>query len=213
MLDGEIHTEGAVGVLLPPGSGATAVVSQGCRPVGTPMVVTKADHRVVLELAGRPALERLAELVGGLTEEDRTLARRGLHVGWVIDEHKERFERGDFLIRNLIGGNKEAGALVVAGPVEIGSTFQFQVRDAGQCRRGSPPAARRARRLRRPAVHLHRPRVAPLRPGRSRRRAGRRPHRWRHRGHVLCRRGGSGRRPQLRPRLHRLGAALPLTFA
>jgi small ligand-binding sensory domain FIST len=130
VLDDEIHTEGAVGVLLPPGSGATTVVSQGCRPIGSPMVVTKAEHRVVLELAGKPALERLAELVGGMTDSERDLARRGLHVGWVIDEHKDRFERGDFLIRNLLGGNKEAGALVVGGPVEVGATVQFQVRDA-----------------------------------------------------------------------------------
>ncbi len=130
VLDGEVHTDGAVGVLLPSGSGATTVVSQGCRPVGSPMVVTKADRRVVLELAGKPALDRLADLVAGMSEQERDLARRGLHVGWVIDEHKERFERGDFLIRNLLGGNKEAGALVVSGPVEIGSTVQFQLRDA-----------------------------------------------------------------------------------
>jgi small ligand-binding sensory domain FIST len=130
VLDETIHTDGAVGVLLPPGAGASTVVSQGCRPIGAPMVVTKADHRVVLELAGKPALERLAELIGGLSESERALARQGLHVGWVIDEHKERFERGDFLVRNLLGGNKEAGALVVAGPVEVGSTVQFQVRDA-----------------------------------------------------------------------------------
>jgi small ligand-binding sensory domain FIST len=130
VLDGEIHADGAVGVLLPHASGATTVVSQGCRPIGTPMVVTRADHRVVLELAGKPALGRLAELIGGLSESERDLARSGLHVGWVIDEHKERFERGDVLIRNLLGGNKEAGALVVAGPVQVGSTVQFQVRDA-----------------------------------------------------------------------------------
>ena len=130
VLDGEIHTDGAVGVLLPDGSGASTVVSQGCRPVGTPMVVTRAEQRIVFELAGKPALERLADLVGGMSEHERVLARRGLHVGWVIDEHKEHFEQGDFLIRNLLGGNKEAGAIVVSGPVEIGATVQFQLRDA-----------------------------------------------------------------------------------
>lgn len=130
VLDGEVHTDGAVGVLLPPGAGAATVVSQGCRPVGEPMVVTRAQHNVVFELAGKPALERLAEVVNGLSIEERDLARRGLHVGWVIDEHKARFEQGDFLIRNVLGGNKEVGAIVVSDRIEVGTTLQFQIRDA-----------------------------------------------------------------------------------
>ena len=38
------------------------VVSQGCRPIGRPLVVTRAERNIVYELAGRPALERLLEM-------------------------------------------------------------------------------------------------------------------------------------------------------
>jgi small ligand-binding sensory domain FIST len=130
LLDGAIYDDGAVGVALDPDVTATTLVSQGCRPVGEPMIVTRAERNVVFELAGKPALDRLGELVATLTPDERALAQRGLHLGWVIDEHKDRFERGDFLIRNLIGGNRDAGALVVGARMEVGSTVQFQLRDS-----------------------------------------------------------------------------------
>jgi small ligand-binding sensory domain FIST len=94
------------------------------------MTVTRAEGQVVYELAGRPALERLVELLGALSEEDRALAQQGIHLGHVIDEHKLEFERGDFLVRNVLGGDREAGAIAVGGDVELGATVQFQVRDA-----------------------------------------------------------------------------------
>ncbi|MGH9184861.1 MAG: FIST signal transduction protein [Acidimicrobiales bacterium] len=131
VLDGEIHTDGAVGALLPPRVAPVAVVSQGCRPIGDPMTVTKAERNVIYELAGRPALERLAELLEQLSPADRDLASSGVHLGRVIDEHKLDFTRGDFLIRTVLGGDREVGAIAVGDVVEIGSTVQFQVRDAG----------------------------------------------------------------------------------
>jgi small ligand-binding sensory domain FIST len=130
LLDRTVYSDGAVGVRLDGAVTATTVVSQGCRPVGEPMIVTRAERNVVYELAGKPALERLGELVAGLAADDRVLAQRGLHLGWVIDEHKDRFERGDFLIRNLIGGNRDAGALIVGDRIDVGSTVQFQLRDS-----------------------------------------------------------------------------------
>ena len=130
VLDGGHFTDGAVGALLPSMPSLGAVVSQGCRPIGTPMTVTKSDGRVIYELAGRPALERLVELLEHLEPADRALAQRGIHLGRVIDEHKIEFDRGDFLIRTVLGGDRDAGAIAVGDEVEVGSTVQFQVRDA-----------------------------------------------------------------------------------
>lgn len=130
LLDQTVHHDGAVGALLPPGVRVTPIVSQGCRPIGDPMIVTRSERNVVYELAGRPALERLAEVVNGLSPDDRALAQRGIHIGRVINERKLDFEAGDFLIRNVIGGDRSVGALAVGDVVEIGSTVQFQVRDA-----------------------------------------------------------------------------------
>jgi len=131
VLDDEVIEEGAVGVLLGPGVQVTTVVSQGCRPVGLPYVVTRADENVLYELGGRPPLERLKDLAATMNLADRTLLNRGVHVGLVIDEHKTTFERGDFLIRNVLGGDFSDGAIQLDDEIEVGATVQFQLRDAG----------------------------------------------------------------------------------
>jgi small ligand-binding sensory domain FIST len=56
--------------------------------------------------------------------------RAGLHLGIVVDEHRVDFERGDFLVRNVLGGDSETGAIVVGDDIEVGQTVQFHVRDA-----------------------------------------------------------------------------------
>ena len=130
-LEDRVHTHGAVGVLLGPGVEVVPIVSQGCRPIGRPFVVTKSDSLVVEELAGRSAYQRLLELVQGLSpEEVAVINTGGLHLGQVIDEHKPEFHRGDFLIRNMLGADEESGAIKVTDVIEVGTTVQFHLRDA-----------------------------------------------------------------------------------
>jgi small ligand-binding sensory domain FIST len=130
VLDDRILTAGAVGAFLGPHARVTTVVSQGCRPVGDPFVITRAEGNIVYELAGKPALERLQEMARSLKDEERQLLANGVHLGRVIDESKTEFDRGDFLIRNVLGGDPQSGAIAVGDVVEVGSTAQFQVRDA-----------------------------------------------------------------------------------
>jgi len=130
VLDERIVTTGAVGVMCSDDVPIRAVVSQGCRPIGTPLTITSAERNFAHELAGRPAMERLQEIVQAATEADRKLMREGLHVGIVVDEHRLDFERGDFLVRNLLGVDQATGSLAFSEPVEVGQTVQFQVRDA-----------------------------------------------------------------------------------
>lgn len=129
-LDGELHREGAVGVLLQGGPQVRAVVSQGCRPVGSAYIVTDAEGNVVRQLGGKPALERLAEVVGALPDDERQLLAQGLQLGIVVDEHQAEFGRGDFLVRSVLGASKQDGSVVVGTDVAVGRTVQFQVRDA-----------------------------------------------------------------------------------
>ena len=131
-LGGTVRTTGAVGALLGPGVDIETVVSQGCRPFGHPLVVTKAEGNVIFELAGRPALERLvAQAREELDEEEvRLLEAGGLHLGRVIDEHREAFGSGDFLVRNVLGADRSSGAIAVGDVVPVGTTVQFHLRDA-----------------------------------------------------------------------------------
>ena len=130
LLDGDVRERGAVGVLID-GVDVRSVVSQGCRPLGRPYVVTRGEGNRVAELAGEPALARLQECAAAASAEDRELIRRGLHVGLVVDEHKPDFARGDFLVRNVIGADPESGTLAIGEEIHIGQTLQFHVRDAG----------------------------------------------------------------------------------
>ncbi len=130
VLDGDLVNHGAVGVLLE-GVTVATVVSQGCRPIGQPLIVTRAERNAIYELAGRPALERLLELVEALSPDERALASKGLHIGIVVDEHQATFGRGDFLVRGVLGADRDAGAVVVGDEVAVGATVQFHVRDAG----------------------------------------------------------------------------------
>ena len=130
VIDDQVVNAGAVGAFLGPGVSVSTVVSQGCRPVGAPYVVTRAEHNVVYELAGRPALERLQEVAATLSDEERRLMSELVQLGRVVDERKAEFGRGDFLVRTVVGADPDAGALAVGDLVDVGSTTQFQVRDA-----------------------------------------------------------------------------------
>ncbi len=129
VLGGRVVTTGAVGVFVD-GLPIRAVVSQGCRPVGSPYVITRGEGHRIDELAGRSGIDRVQDTAVEVSEEDRMLMRAGLHLGIVVDEHRIDFERGDFLVRNVLGGDPETGAIVVGDDISVGRTVQFHVRDA-----------------------------------------------------------------------------------
>jgi small ligand-binding sensory domain FIST len=130
VLDDEVRLDGAVGVALRGDLSVRSVVSQGCRPIGRTLIVTKAERNLIQELGRRPALEVLQEIFDGLSSEDQDLARSGLHIGRVINEYRESFGRGDFLVRNVMGAD-QSGGIAVSDLVRVGQTVQFHVRDAG----------------------------------------------------------------------------------
>ncbi|HEX9312474.1 MAG TPA: FIST N-terminal domain-containing protein [Actinomycetota bacterium] len=128
--DREVLRSGAVGARLPGAVSVQTLVSQGCRPIGQSLVVTRAEDNVLFELGGRPPLERLKETVNALASPDRDLLSRGLHLGRVIDEYKTEYGTGDFLIRGVVGADPDSGAIAVGDHLEVGQTVQFHVRDA-----------------------------------------------------------------------------------
>lgn len=130
ILNGDAYREGIVGIALTGLLAVDTVVSQGCRPIGKPFVITKAERNVIRELGGRAALEQLQNVLARLSKEDERLVKQSLFVGRVIDEYKDRFTRGDFLIHNIIGVDRHSGAIAIAGHARVGATVQFHVRDA-----------------------------------------------------------------------------------
>ncbi len=210
LLDGQVFEEGGVGLVLGGMVALHPLVSQGCRPIGQPMIVTKAEKNIIRELGRRPALETLREVFEVLPADDQQRVQAGLHIGRVINEYQETFDRGDFLVRNVMGADDQGG-IAITDLVRVGQTVQFHVRDAETAdRRPAHPDRDRTARpppgqdRRRPPLQLQRPRDPPL--------LHPQPRRHRHPRSVrldpdrrLLRHGRTRprRRPELRPRLHR----------
>ena len=125
-----VHADGMVGLSLSGPVDVQTVVSQGCRPVGRPMVITRSHENVIDQLGGKPAMDVLADTVTQLTEGDRQKLANGLFVGRAVSEYREKFGRGDFLVRNVTGVDQEQRTIAVNDYVRTGQTVQFHVRDA-----------------------------------------------------------------------------------
>jgi small ligand-binding sensory domain FIST len=125
----EILSGGLAGVALS-GPQPLIGVAQGCAPIGEPYVITRAEGNIVHQIAGRPALEVLQSAMRTVENAEERIPRAGLFAGLAMDPAKSPLERGDFLVRNLVGIDPRSGAVAVAERVRAGQTIQFQLRDA-----------------------------------------------------------------------------------
>jgi small ligand-binding sensory domain FIST len=124
---------GVAGVALA-GPAPVIGVAQGCVPIGEPYVITRADANAVYEIGSRPALEVLKSAILTLDDPEERIRRAGIFVGLAMDPAKSPLDRGDFLVRNLLGVDHATGTLAVAEHVRVGQTIQFQIRDARSSR-------------------------------------------------------------------------------
>ncbi len=125
---GQVLNSGAVAIHIS-GVPHRTIVSQGCRPVGDSMVITKAEANEILELGGKPAMLQLGQLFESLPTSDQAKVEHGLHVGLVINEYQEKFQQGDFLIRNVVGLDPDRHSVTIAEYPRVGQTMRFQIRD------------------------------------------------------------------------------------
>ena len=121
---------GAVGVVLDSSAPMRAVVSQGCRPFGDPMTVTSSRGAFLIEMASRPALERVRAMVSDLPEDDQALAVRGLQIGIARDPGAGGDAASDYLMRAIVGVDPTIGAITVGDEVPVGSVVRLHLRDA-----------------------------------------------------------------------------------
>ncbi len=129
-LNSEVYREGAVGVAFTGNVVLDTVVAQGCRPIGEPMRITKCRDNLLEQIDGRPALDVMQELFQASSEKDRQLMSNSLFLGIVMDEFKEDYHVGDFLIRNLIRIQPRVGGVYIGAILREQQTIQFHVRDA-----------------------------------------------------------------------------------
>jgi small ligand-binding sensory domain FIST len=129
ILGRQVFDNGALACLVSGNVRVRTVLSQGCRPIGKPFIITKAEGNVIQELGGRPALLALKEIFDALPNRERELVQSALHLGRVLSEYRDHFEPGDFLVRNVIGHDPQSGAIAVGDYFRVGQTVQFHIRD------------------------------------------------------------------------------------
>lgn len=126
----QVLKNGAVGVAFSGPLEIDIIVSQGCRPVGQPLTVTKVRENVVLTLEGEPPLIQLQRMINELSAADQALLQHGLFIGRAINSNQKVLGRGDFLIRGVMGLDRQNGAMVVGDQIAQGEKIQFHLRDA-----------------------------------------------------------------------------------
>ena len=129
-LNGDVFEEGGVAVCFGGEAKLAGVISQGCTPIGETWTITKTDRNLIYQIGNRPAYQVLLETFNGLPSDEQKNARGNLFVGLVINEYLEEFQRGDFLVRNLLGADPSSGCIAVGAFPRLGQTMQFQRRDA-----------------------------------------------------------------------------------
>ena len=111
------------------GLSVRTIVSQGCRPIGEPLTITGTKQNWLLTLGSKPAYTVLNNVFNGLTQPEKDRARNNLFAGLAMSEYVEDYKRGDFLIRNILSADPEAGAVAIGSAPRVGQTLQYQLRD------------------------------------------------------------------------------------
>ena len=128
-LGSDVLAEGAVGLRFD-GVDFLPCVSQGAAPVGPELTITAGEGHIIAELAGKPALEKLREVVLALPREESAMLESGLLLGVVIDSNKPEYLQGDFLVRGVVGADPDTGALAIGADVRPGQVVRLHARDA-----------------------------------------------------------------------------------
>jgi small ligand-binding sensory domain FIST len=128
---GDQYREGSVSGVRFGGEFRSVVgITQGCRPLGEPLRVTRAHENLILEVDGRPALEVLRERAPEGLLDQLEWALNFVFVGLLPDSDSGELRQGEYLIRNIVEADPDTGVLAVAAHVEEGQHVVFAHRDA-----------------------------------------------------------------------------------
>jgi len=104
-------------------------ITQGCRPLSEPLLVTRSHENLILEVEGEPALEALRERAPAQMLDDPTRILQDLFVGILPDAEGKAIRPGDYLIRNIVAADPDTGVLAISDSVEEGQSILFAVRE------------------------------------------------------------------------------------
>ncbi|MFA5564567.1 MAG: FIST N-terminal domain-containing protein [Acidimicrobiia bacterium] len=129
-LNGSLYSDGAVGVLFPAEIPIKTRVAQGTKALGEPLVVTKSQDARLIELAGKPAVQRMRELLEALEPRERAKVASNLYLGRVLDENQLEYDSNNFVTQRVMGADPTEGILALRESLDVGQIVQFHVPDA-----------------------------------------------------------------------------------
>jgi len=113
--DDRIEQQSAMALVLSGGVRMDTIIMHGCKPSSGYHTITKAEHNVVLEIDGEPAVEAIAELLGDAFkswEDYPFFVTLGLNKGDKFEEFKEE----EYANRLVMGVDKDRGGLIMFEP-------------------------------------------------------------------------------------------------
>lgn len=121
---------GAVGVALSGAVDLVPAVAQGCRAFGPVLKVTACEGNLVKALDGEPAVATVRRVLEEAPERDRSLARSSaLFVGFETDPFAGEGDERPWLVRNVLGVDREGGGVYVGETLRAGWRVRLHVRD------------------------------------------------------------------------------------
>ncbi|MGE0874171.1 MAG: FIST C-terminal domain-containing protein [Burkholderiales bacterium] len=106
-------------------------LTQGCSPLPGRYRITQCEQNVLVTLDGRPALEVFKAAIGDVLSRDLNRAVHFIHAGLPV----RGSDRGDYLVRNVVGIDPKNGLVAIGDLVEPGDELVFCKRDAESARR------------------------------------------------------------------------------
>jgi hypothetical protein len=121
---------GVSGVLFAAGTDVATGLTQGCSPLGVMHAITDGEDNVVKTLDDRPALDVYEAAIGQLLARDLRRAVSLVHAALPVAGS----DTGDYLVRNIVGIDRERGWLAIADEVRKGGRLVFVRRDPAAAR-------------------------------------------------------------------------------
>jgi small ligand-binding sensory domain FIST len=128
-----VSSNAVSGMLLSGDFDLTLANTIACGLIGSAHRVTAARDNILIELDGRPAYEVFAEAAGPLSNDLRR-ALAFVFVAIPVYENATTIERGQFVVRNIVGASEEHGVIAVAFQPKVGDVVGFVLRDAERSR-------------------------------------------------------------------------------
>jgi small ligand-binding sensory domain FIST len=129
-VDDKVFRSGVVGISFWGNMSLETLVSNGCKPIGEPMVVTKSDENIILELNSANPLEILGNIYETNNPRNQNLIRNSLQLGIVMDRLSQNGSNSNYLIRNILGASETDGSIEVGELIYEGQIVQFHIRDS-----------------------------------------------------------------------------------